>query len=86
MDHETNKQEPSSTEGGQVRVGDNVWVLCEVLQVDRDHVRLLQSTHAPGSSSNVFWSAQKHCRPEAEMIDAKDLILEHNKGIEVQGE
>ena len=86
MDHETNKQEPSSKEGGEMKVGDNVWVLCEVLQVDRDHVRLLQSTHAPGSSSNVFWSAQKHCRPEAKMLDGTELIASHNKGIEVQGE
>jgi hypothetical protein len=32
MDHETNKQEPSSTEGGEVKIGDKVWVLCEVLE------------------------------------------------------
>ena len=32
MDHETNKQEPSSKEGGEVKVGDKVWVLCEVLE------------------------------------------------------
>jgi hypothetical protein len=86
MDQQTNQQEPSSKEGGQVKVGDKAWVLCEVLQVDRDHVRLLQSTHAPGSSSNVFWSAQKHCRPEAEMIDGTELVAKYNKGIEVQGE
>jgi hypothetical protein len=86
MDQQTNQQEPSSTEGGQVKVGDKVWVLFEVLQVDRDHVRLLQSTHAPGSSSNVFWSDQKHCRPEAEMIDRTELVSKNNKGIEVQGE
>jgi hypothetical protein len=32
MDHETNKQEPSSKEGGEVKIGDKVWVLCEVLE------------------------------------------------------
>jgi hypothetical protein len=69
-----------------IKAGDKVWVLFEVLQVDRDHVRLLQSTRAPGSSSNVFWSAQKHCRPEAEMLNGNELITNHNKGIEVQGE
>ena len=86
MDQQADKQEPSSKEGGEVKAGDFVWVKCEVLQVDRDHVRLLQSTHAPGSSSNVFWSAIKHCRPEAEMLDGSELIANHNKGIEVQGE
>jgi hypothetical protein len=32
MDQQTDDQDPSSTEGGQVRVGDKVWVLCEVLE------------------------------------------------------
>jgi hypothetical protein len=32
MDHETNKQEPSSEEGREMKVGDEVWVLCEVLE------------------------------------------------------
>jgi hypothetical protein len=70
----------------EFKKGDKVLVLCEVLQVDRDHVRLLQSTHAPGSSSNVFWSAIKHCRPESAIPNGNELVAKHNKGIEVQGE
>jgi hypothetical protein len=33
MDQQTNQQEPSGTEGGQVKVGDKVWVLCEVVSL-----------------------------------------------------
>jgi hypothetical protein len=32
MDHKTNKQKPSGTEGGEMKIGDAVWVLCEVLE------------------------------------------------------
>ena len=32
MREATNKQKPSSTEGGEMKVGDKVWVLCEVME------------------------------------------------------
>jgi hypothetical protein len=54
MDHETNKQEPSSTEGGQVRVGDIVWVKAKVAEVDDVSARL--TTEFYGQS---FWAANK---------------------------
>ena len=54
MDHEVNKQEPSSTEGGQVRVGDTVWVKAKVAEVDDVSARL--TTEVYGQS---FWAANK---------------------------
>jgi acyl-CoA thioesterase FadM len=54
MDHETNKQEPSSTEGRQVRVGDTVWVKAKVAEVDDVSARL--TTEVYGQS---FWAANK---------------------------
>ena len=40
MDQQTNDEKPSSTEGGEVKVGDKVWVLCEVVMVYRDRAAL----------------------------------------------
>jgi hypothetical protein len=54
MDHETNKQEPSGKEGGQVRVGDTVWVRAKVAEVDDVSARL--TTEVYGQS---FWAANK---------------------------
>jgi hypothetical protein len=60
MDHETNKQEPSSTEGGQVKVGDKVWVLCEVAMVYRDRAALYMDIRHDGA---VFEAKRSNCRP-----------------------
>jgi hypothetical protein len=54
MDHETNKQDPSSKEGGQVQVGDTVWVKAKVVEVDNVSARL--TTEVYGQS---FWAANK---------------------------
>ena len=54
MDHETNKQEPSSKEGGEMRVGDTVWVKAKVAEVDNVSARL--TTEVYGQS---FWAANK---------------------------
>ena len=54
MDHEIDKQKPSSTEGGQVRVGDTVWVKAKVAEVDDVSARL--TTEVYGQS---FWAANK---------------------------
>jgi acyl-CoA thioesterase FadM len=54
MDHETNKQEPSSTEGWKVKVGDTVWVKAKVAEVDNVSARL--TTEVYGQS---FWAANK---------------------------
>jgi hypothetical protein len=54
MDQQTNKQEPSSKEGGQVKVGDTVWVKAKVAEVDNVSARL--TTEVYGQS---FWAANK---------------------------
>lgn len=38
MDQQTNEQEPSSTKGGQVKVGDKVYMLCEVVNRSENSV------------------------------------------------
>jgi hypothetical protein len=62
MDQQINKQEPSSTEGGQVKnpkVGDKVWVLCDVNGFDRKAGQVRVSGHHGGS----FWTTEEDCRP-----------------------
>ncbi len=54
MDHKTNEQDPSSTEGRQVKVGDTVWVRAKVAEVDNVSARL--TTEVYGQS---FWAANK---------------------------
>jgi hypothetical protein len=54
MREATNEQEPSSKEGGQVKVGDTVWVKAKVAEVDNVSARL--TTEVYGQS---FWAANK---------------------------
>jgi acyl-CoA thioesterase FadM len=54
MDHETDKQDARSKEGGQVQVGDTVWVRAKVAEVDNVSARL--TTEVYGQS---FWAANK---------------------------
>jgi hypothetical protein len=54
MDQQTNKQEPSGKEGGEVKVGDTVWVRAKVVEVDNVSARLI--TEVYGQS---FWAANK---------------------------
>jgi hypothetical protein len=54
MRETTDKQEPSSKEGGQVQVGDTVWVKAKVAEVDNVSARL--TTEVYGQS---FWAANK---------------------------
>jgi hypothetical protein len=54
MDNETDEQEPSGTKGGQVQVGDTVWVKAKVAEVDNVSARL--TTEVYGQS---FWAANK---------------------------
>jgi len=73
MDHETNKQEPSSTEGREVKVGDKVWVLCEVL---RDN--LLCSVYlrsVPNHELNKVhgWMRRIDCRP-VEPVNSPEIL------------
>jgi hypothetical protein len=60
MDHEIDKQEPSSKEGGQVKVGDKVWVLCEV--IDRKRNEAFARVEV-GSRQGRAWVDVSDCRP-----------------------
>ena len=80
MGQQTNKQEPSSKEGGEMKAGDKVWVRAIIEGFVVGGVRV------QGLCGGGFWTVTKDLRPEAEMIDGSELIANHNKGIEVQGE
>jgi hypothetical protein len=59
MDHEIDNEKPSSKEGGQVKVGDKVWVLCEVTGFDRRTGQVRVS----GPYGGNFWTMTSECRP-----------------------
>jgi hypothetical protein len=80
MDHEIDKQEPSSTESREVKVGDTVWVRAIIEEFVVGGVRV------QGLCGGGFWTVTKDLRPEAEMLNGNELVSKHNKGIEVQGE
>jgi len=67
MDHEINKQEPSSKEGGGVKVGDKVWVLAEVELAERQDLRLRFQN---GWTS---WAPASDCRP-AEPANSPEIL------------
>ena len=60
MDQQANDKRPSSTEGGQVKVGDKVWVLCEVVMVYKDQDFPYVDVEHDGT---VFQAIKKQCRP-----------------------
>jgi hypothetical protein len=76
MDHETNKQEPSSTEGGEMKykVGDKVWVLCEVA-MDHSHQSLYVDIRHDGA---VFEAKRSDCRPVEPTVIKDCLTTESN--------
>ena len=80
MDQQTNEQEPSSKEGGEMKVGDKVWVRAIIEGFVVGGVRV------QGLCGGGFWTVTKDLRPESKMLDGSELIANHNKGIEVQGE
>jgi hypothetical protein len=80
MDQQTNQQEPSGKEGREMRVGDKVWVRATIEGFVVGGVRV------QGLCGGGFWTVTKDLRPEAKMLDGSELIANHNKGIEVQGE
>jgi hypothetical protein len=59
MDQQTNKQEPSSKEGREMKAGDKVWVLCEVAMV-YSHESLYMDIRHDGA---VFEAKVSDCRP-----------------------
>jgi hypothetical protein len=73
MDHETNKQEPSSKEGGQVKAGDKVWVLCEVVMVYNRS--LYMDIRHDGA---VFEAKASDCRPVEPSVVKDSFTTESN--------
>jgi hypothetical protein len=80
MDQQTNKQEPRSTEGGEMKVGDKVWVKAIIEGFVVGGVRV------QGLCGGGFWTVTKDLRPDAAIPSGNELVSKHNKGIEVQGE
>jgi hypothetical protein len=58
MDQQTNKQDSRSTEGGQVKAGDKVWVLCEVAIANNDESLYIDIRH----DGAVFEAKRSDCR------------------------
>jgi hypothetical protein len=74
MDREIDKQEPSSSEGGQVSYakGDKVWVECRVIEPCENLMKVTGS-----SELNWFWASRKQCRP-VEPVIKESLTTEPN--------
>jgi hypothetical protein len=58
MREATNKQEPSSKEGGKMKVGDQVWIKAKVIDIEGYAVRVQGYL---GEQS--FWSTKRDCKP-----------------------
>jgi hypothetical protein len=58
MDHEIDNEKPSGKEGGEMKVGDKVWVLCEVAMVYNRSL-YMDIRH----DSAVFEAKRSDCRP-----------------------
>jgi len=58
MDQQTYNEKPSGKEGGQVKAGDKVFVLCEIREA------LPGGFHVKGCSGGApFWALTEDCRP-----------------------
>jgi hypothetical protein len=59
MDQQTNDEKPSSKEGEQVKVGDKVWVLCEVVGMYKHWASTYIDLEYDGT---IFQAKQSDCR------------------------
>jgi hypothetical protein len=57
MDHEIDKQDARSKEGGEMKVGDKVWVKAIVEFAEPGSVRIA------GLCGGGFWTVEQDCRP-----------------------
>ena len=73
MDHEIDKQEPPSTEGGQVKAGDFVWVKCKVIEPCESLIKV-----TPSGNDNWFWAGRGQCRPVEPPVVKDSLTTELN--------
>ncbi len=74
MDHKIDSQESSSAEGGEMKVGDKVWVLCEVTAFDRRTGQAKVS----GPYGGNFWTMASECRPVEPSVIKDCLTTESN--------
>jgi len=58
MDHETDEQNPSGTEGREVKAGNFVWVKCKVIEPCESLIKV-----TPSGDDNWFWAGRGQCRP-----------------------
>jgi Protein of unknwon function (DUF3310) len=58
MDHKIDKQEPSGTEGGEMKAGDFVWVKCKVIEPCESLIKV-----TPSGDDNWFYASRNQCRP-----------------------
>jgi hypothetical protein len=77
------KQEPSSTEGGQVSYakGDVVWVRATVVYNSPSSLYMELDCNC-----QEVIAIKSDCRPEAKTADGVELVSKRNQGIEAQGE
>jgi hypothetical protein len=59
MDHEIDNEKPSGKEGGEMKPGDKVWVLCEVAMVYNYQSLYVDIRH----DGAVFEAKRSDCRP-----------------------
>jgi hypothetical protein len=77
MDQQTNKQGPSGTEGRAMKVGDKVWVLCEVVKDNLLCSVYLRSVPNHELNKVYGWMRRIDCRPEAEMPVEPEAVEQH---------
>jgi hypothetical protein len=58
MDHKTNDKGPSITEGRAMKVGDKVWVLCEVHEIAAGEIKVQGVL-----GGSCFWVTDEDCKP-----------------------
>jgi hypothetical protein len=76
MDHETNKQEPSGTEGGKVKAGDKVWVEARIENVRGERVQIMLG------SDRTLWLSASDCRP-VEPLNCSEIPNSSSEPIKV---
>ena len=65
MDNETNSKGTSGKDGGKMKIGDKVWVLCEIINLNESAARV-SLVSRPGH----FWVKTSDCKPvEPEAVE-----------------
>jgi hypothetical protein len=64
-----------------MKVGDKVWVKATVVEVDNTGARLITEVYG-----ERFWALNREFRHESDILDGTEIITNHKRGSEVQGE